>query len=432
VTNDAAVPAPLPGDAAKMWVLGGGWSPDGRYIAVSDGNQFGVLTLASGHFAPVAHAPGPVGSVKGGASWAGGPRRVVFALSTPNGAGHRVFAADFDGGNGKQIWAAPTGDVPDRGDITSIGPPNVSPSGQQIFVRASRTQHLRGKLIFLHETWLLRLDGSANQLFIPDSFNAVWRPKTRFASANPVFYNTWRLADNAVAAGQVARPWLWGPKPITSTVEPWTDAPGGTRVVEYYDKGRMEIANPALTRPNKYFVSAGLLAKELVTGQVQTGPLTYTVQAPAAVVVAGDGMNNPAPTYATFNKLGAATDAGKTGDHTGQPVSTTLSLDGTTGADAGLAAGVHFAHFVAESGHNIPDAFWTWLQKQADWVALMGYPVSEPYWVHATVGGRPDQAILVQIYERRTLTFTPAHPAPWRVELGNVGQQYLAWRYGTR
>ena len=30
-----ARPPPLPGDGAKMWVLGGGWSPDGRYLAVS-------------------------------------------------------------------------------------------------------------------------------------------------------------------------------------------------------------------------------------------------------------------------------------------------------------------------------------------------------------------------------------------------------------
>ena len=72
--------------------------------------------------------------------------------------------------------------------------------------------------------------------------------------------------------------------------------------------------------------------------------------APAAVVVAGDALNNPAPTYATFQKLGVATDAGKTTYKTGQPVSATLTLDGGVGADAGLGAGVRDAHFVTESG----------------------------------------------------------------------------------
>ncbi|HMA33596.1 MAG TPA: hypothetical protein VKY74_03870, partial [Chloroflexia bacterium] len=320
---------------------------------------------------------------------------------------------------------------PRHGEISSIGPPGVSPSGQQVLIRVSRTTAQGAELIFTHESWLLRLDGSDNQLLIPNSFNAVWRPKVRFPSASPAFYNTWRLSDNAVATGQVARPWLWGPQPITHTLEPWTDSPGGQRLVEYYDKGRMEIATPDLPRPSKYYVTSGLLAKELVTGQLQTGPQTVVAGAPAAVPVAGDSANNPAPTYATFNKLGAATDAGKAADRTGQPVSATLTLDGVVGADAGLGAGVQDAHFVPESGHNIPSAFWDWLQKQPDWVSLMGYPVSEPYWVQATIAGQPDQPVLVQIYERRTLSFTLKNPPAWRVELGNVGQQYLAWRYGS-
>jgi Tol biopolymer transport system component len=432
VTNTDSKPAPLPGAGAAMWVLGGAWSPDGRYLGVTDGNRFGVLALADGHFTTVANAYGAVGSNKGGVSWAGGPRKAIFAVSSPNGWGHRVYTSDFDGGNAKQIWRAPFGDDPSRGNITSIGPPGASPSGQQILIRVSRTKYAGGKEIFLHESWLLRLDGSDNKLFIPDSFNAVWQPKTRFQTANLAFFNLWRQTDNAVAAGQVARPWLWGPAPIRSLTEPWTDSPGGSRQVEYYDKGRMEIANPAAPRPDKYYVTSGLLAKEMVTGQIQTGPSSFQPSAPASVVVAGDALNNPAPTYATFQKLGVATDVGKAPDRTGQPVSATLTLDGGVGADAGLGVGVRDAHFVTESGHNIPDAFWTWLQQQPDWVTLMGYPVSEPYWVRATIAGKPDQPVLVQIYERRTLSFNFQNPPEWRVELGNVGQQYLAWRYAGK
>jgi hypothetical protein len=29
------------------------------------------------------------------------------------------------------------------------------------------------------------------------------------------------------------------------------------------------------------------------------------------------------------------------------------------------------------------------------------------------------------------LTFAPDNPAGWQVEMGNVGQHYVAWRYGN-
>lgn len=28
------------------------------------------------------------------------------------------------------------------------------------------------------------------------------------------------------------------------------------------------------------------------------------------------------------------------------------------------------------------------------------------------------------------VTYTPANPDPWKVEMGNVGQHYVYWRYG--
>jgi hypothetical protein len=35
----------------------------------------------------------------------------------------------------------------------------------------------------------------------------------------------------------------------------------------------------------------------------------------------------------------------------------------------------------------------------------------------------------MQCFERRCLTYTPANPLAWRVEMGNVGLHYYAWRY---
>ena len=41
-----------------------------------------------------------------------------------------------------------------------------------------------------------------------------------------------------------------------------------------------------------------------------------------------------------------------------------------------------------------------------------------------------ERDVLVQIYERRVLTYTPANPPEWQVEMGNVGRHYYLWRHG--
>jgi hypothetical protein len=38
--------------------------------------------------------------------------------------------------------------------------------------------------------------------------------------------------------------------------------------------------------------------------------------------------------------------------------------------------------------------------------------------------------VLVQLFERRILTYTPGNPRGFEVEMGNVGQHYHRWRYG--
>ena len=84
--------------------------------------------------------------------------------------------------------------------------------------------------------------------------------------------------------------------------------------------------------------------------------------------------------------------------------------------------------YFAQTGHGVYGAFYRRWQATGG-LAWWGYPISEPYWVW-----RPDAAgpvpVLVQLFERRSLTFTPSNPVPWRVEQGNVGIQYKTWRYG--
>jgi hypothetical protein len=64
-----------------------------------------------------------------------------------------------------------------------------------------------------------------------------------------------------------------------------------------------------------------------------------------------------------------------------------------------------------------------------NWLYVLGHPISEPYWIRARIGGA-EQWVLVQAFERRLLTYNPANPAGWQVELGNVGRHYYEWRYG--
>ena len=42
-----------------------------------------------------------------------------------------------------------------------------------------------------------------------------------------------------------------------------------------------------------------------------------------------------------------------------------------------------------------------------------------------------ERDVLVQLFQRRVLSYTPGNPAGFEVEMGNVGQHYYAWRYGS-
>ncbi|MEI6046240.1 MAG: CAP domain-containing protein, partial [Chloroflexota bacterium] len=59
---------------------------------------------------------------------------------------------------------------------------------------------------------------------------------------------------------------------------------------------------------------------------------------------------------------------------------------------------------------------------------VFGLPITEPYWIRAVVGG-VEKDVLVQLFERRVLTYTPSNDLNNRAEMGNVGQHYYRWRY---
>src|SRR5689334_11453151 len=93
------------------------------------------------------------------------------------------------------------------------------------------------------------------------------------AAVNPnwPFLRVWERTDYPVAIGATQRSWYWGPSSFAILGEQYSGSPGGFRQVAYHDKSRMEISNPGGDQNSKWYVTNGLLVKELVSGQVQLG-----------------------------------------------------------------------------------------------------------------------------------------------------------------
>jgi Tol biopolymer transport system component len=417
---------PLKG-GRDWFVIAGGWAPDNRHLAVTDGRDYGILDMTTGDFVSIARSSQQPGMARAGVSWSGGIRKVAFAINSALEDGQRLFLADFDGKNAKIILSHPHKAVY-HGEVSDYGPPFFSADSKTMLLRVSRTTTQRdGTQLYTHESWLVNTDGSGGQKLV-DGFNANWQPKVRLPLPDPAFWWLWRSSDLPVANGQAQRAYLWGPTAIFSGTEPYAEAAGGQQQVVYFDKGRMEIKDPNLTQPSKYLVTAGALAREMVMGQIVVGATQTQAKQPPSIVLAGDDPNADVPTYATFNKLGAGTS--KAQDKTGQPVDAVLARDGTIRQDAALGQKAKVAAFVPETGHNVPDVFLDYFKAQLpNWIYVAGYPISEAYWAHATIGGQPHD-VLVQVFERRTITFDPSAPDPYKVQFGNAGRHYFDWRYG--
>jgi len=259
----------------------------------------------------------------------------------------------------------------------------------------------------------------------------------------------WAATDSVVANQTVNRTWIWGPEANTSyMVEPYQKAgqpgtaqvPSEWRIVQYFDKSRMEITDPSGDPNAAWYITNGLLAEELITGRMQLGDDLFAQHAPAQVNVAGD-LNDPnGPTYATFNPLmayGAIPN--------GWVITQTVDRAGTVTTDSSLSSyGVTSTDVGAPTKHDVASVFWDFMNSSgpidqngqvvngklfANPFYATGYPITEPYWTHVLVGG-VSKLVLVQVFERRVLTYTPSNPDGWKVEAGNVGLQYYQWRYG--
>jgi hypothetical protein len=232
---------------------------------------------------------------------------------------------------------------------------------------------------------------------------------------------------------------MWGAEAVADALlEAYADAPGGWRLVQYFDKSRMEITDPRADPGSLWYVTNGLLAKELVTGQMQVGNGITRQYEPAMVQVAGD-PGPDAPTYAIFNKL-----MGSPALPVGSTIIQTLDNEGKVGTYRLMSEyGVVAAVYVGATKHSVASVFWEFMNSSGlvldgdryaqgklfqDPFYASGYPLTEAYWMTVRVGGAPKR-VLVQVFERRVLTYTPDNPDGWKVEAGNVGTHYFVWRY---
>lgn len=253
-------------------------------------------------------------------------------------------------------------------------------------------------------------------------------------SASQTFDKVWAQADQPVLNGQVARSWMWGPEPIGSAYEPYEQSPGGIRLVQYYDKSRMEITNPNGDQNSDWFVTNGLLVYEMMSGQIQMGDSKFTTFYPADVNVAGD-LNKPGLYYSTLAKFATLHgNENRAEENFDTPLNEWI-IDFKT-QQATPPVEVRNAIYVGDTGHNVAGVFYNWMissesgvqnNPTGSWIYAVGLPISEAYWTETYVGGEL-QPVLVQAFQRRVLTYTPNNPVNWQVEMGNVGLQYVYWR----
>lgn len=266
----------------------------------------------------------------------------------------------------------------------------------------------------------------------------------RTSFADERFAQVWNRTDNEAVRG--GRTWYWGPGPWFDYAEFYRQGENGLRTVQYFDKARMELNNPRDRSGPSQGVTNGLLVKELVSGRVQLGNDPYdTDQRPAAdVPVAGNprGDNPGAPGYSSFAGVATLDNGYRDPQRIGQRVEAVIDRGGNIGLRPDLALPeTEIVQYNSVTGHNIPRVFWEFLGQQGpildgrvtrgpvvDWLFAMGLPISDAYWTRARVGGS-EQDVLVQLFERRVLTYVPSNPAGYKVEMGNVGQHYFQWRY---
>ncbi len=258
--------------------------------------------------------------------------------------------------------------------------------------------------------------------------------------ADDAFRTVWERYDRPVYYGEVSRSYTWGTKLTDGIKEPYAEGRGGEHLVQYFDKSRMEINNPDGNRNNPFFVTQGLLARDMIRGEIQVGDNSFTTTDPAEIPFGDlDDTSVTSPTYASFKGVLDAPPI-PAGNRISQRIerngSVNNSADSRGVTSVGVVPGV-------TTNHSIASVFYEFLQQtgpvyengQNSTASIFvptfyvtGLPITEAYWATVKAAGQ-QRDVLIQCFERRCLTYTPSNDPAFRVELANTGLQYYAWRY---
>ncbi len=268
--------------------------------------------------------------------------------------------------------------------------------------------------------------------------------------ADPTFARIWDRLDRPVHQAEIARSYTWGGQRSDGIQEEYREGPQGFHLVQYFDKSRMEINNPNAAPNDPFYVTQGLLARDMIWGQFQAGDTLFRTapQGPARVPFGDlDDIGAASPTYASFaaNLAMAPTPAGQT-------IVARLARNGKITDDPALASygvasrGVLPGTPASSEGfnqHAIASVFLDFLESRgpvfngtatedgalfAPLQYVFGYPITEAYWATVKAAGAPRE-VLIQCFERRCLTYALSNDPAYRVELANTGLQYFDWRY---
>lgn len=244
--------------------------------------------------------------------------------------------------------------------------------------------------------------------------------------ASPAFDQRWRQDEQST-------PNFWGPLNLATegVIETYTEGTAGPicradracpqylvrgkRLVQYFDKGRMELTTPGAP------VTSGLLVREMISGRMQVGDTAFETRAPARISVAGDPDN----LFPLYSDLTAPLPPQPLAS--GAPVQTELTPNGPqVAANLPQDAAAAIATTDTATGIAIPRVFVDFRERIG--LQVIGLAITQPFWVQVKVAG-VQRRVLMQAFERRVLTYNTANPDPFKVEFGNVGQHYYRWRY---
>ncbi|MCX2727872.1 hypothetical protein OO015_10270 [Thermomicrobium sp. 4228-Ro] len=240
--------------------------------------------------------------------------------------------------------------------------------------------------------------------------------------ASPAFEQLWIQHQRAQLD-------LWGEIPLAWRIEPYADSPGGRRLVQYFDRGRMELTT--LASVNRTSVTQGRLAWELTTGNIAIGSDLFIRRPPPDLPIDGGSTDPRVPTYATLAALVSEPAPDRT--VTSQAIDSWITADGSR-EHATPPAPVRSSRYIATTRHNLPDVTVSLFDRSPlgpnAWIEVFGYPISEPFWAYYR-RGETALPSLIQVFERRILVYTPSLPADQRFTLVNTGRHYYRWRYGA-